>query len=141
MDIPGALTGISTALTIVKQLNEIDARVDEASFKLKIAEVTAALAEAKLGLVDAQQELRDRDIELAELRRKLQFKAEETTSHKGMTYDAIDGKPVGAPYCTLCEAQGKFIRLVEHVNVSGQPWKCPVCKADFQWPTRFSDPR
>lgn len=141
MDIPGALTGISTALSIVKQLNEIDSRVDEASFKLKIAEATSALAEAKLGLVDAQEALRAKDAELSDLRRKLQFKAEETTSYKGMTYDAVDGKPVGAPYCPLCEAQGKYIRLVEYINVSGQPWKCPACKADFQWPARFTDNR
>lgn len=125
----------------MKQLNEIDARVDEASFKLKIAEVTAALAEAKLGLVDAQEALRAKDAELSALRDRLKFKAEETTSYKGLTYDAVDGKPVGAPYCPLCEAQGKFIRLVEYVALPGHPWKCPACKADFQWPHRFSDPR
>lgn len=137
MDLPGALTGISTALTIVKQLNEIDARVDESTFKLKIAELTAALAEAKLGLVDAQEALREKDQELSSARAKLKFKAEETTRYKGMTYDIKDGEPAGVPYCPVCEADGTFIKLVHYTTTAGLPWKCPKCKADMQSVSTF----
>lgn len=132
MDIPGALTGISTALTIAKQLKEIDARIDESTFKLKIAELTAALAEAKLGLIDAQEALREKDAELSTVHAKLKFKAEETTRYEGMTYDVINGEPIGVPYCPVCVEAGVFITLVQHLIDPGMPWKCPKCKADMQ---------
>ncbi|WP_208248083.1 hypothetical protein WGT02_10350 [Rhizobium sp. T1470] len=49
-------------------MNDIDQKVDEASFKLKIAEISSAFAEAKLSLIDAQQELRQKETEIAALK-------------------------------------------------------------------------
>ncbi|MEX2696513.1 hypothetical protein [Rhizobium mongolense] len=86
MDIPAALTGISTAISIVKQLNEIDQKVDESVFKLKIAEATANLAEAKMGLVDAQEVLREKDKELTLLKERLRYRAENLTDYRGYRY-------------------------------------------------------
>lgn len=141
MDIPSALSGVSTALTIVKQLSDIDKRVDEAGFKLRIAEATSALAEAKLGLIDAQEELRSKDREIADLKDRLKYRADNLVDHKGYRYSSVDGKPVGNPICPICEETGSHFKLARMITIAGQPLVCPKCKSDhgnvatFAYPT------
>lgn len=133
MDIPGALSSISTALTIVKQLNEIDARVDEATFKLKIAEITSSLADTKIRLVEAAEEISEKEAEIKSLKLAMSFKAESTTRLKGFTYECNeDGTPKGAPFCPACESNGTMLRLVHYISERGMPWKCAKCKSDYQ---------
>lgn len=55
MDLLSGLSAASTAIGIAKDLREIDRSVDEAGFKLKLAELTSALADTKLALTDAKE--------------------------------------------------------------------------------------
>ena len=57
MDLLTGLTAANQAIGIVKDLREIDQSVDEASYKLKLAELSSALADAKLALADAKVEM------------------------------------------------------------------------------------
>ena len=108
MDLPAALSSVSTALTIVKQLNDIDKRMDEAGFKLKIAEATSALADAKLGLIDAQNEIRSKDAEIVSLKSLFQ-RREETVERSGYRYRCdADGNPIGTAFCPICLDDGRF---------------------------------
>ena len=139
LDIPGALSGVSTALTIVKQLNDIDKKVDEAGFKLRIAEATAALAEAKLGLIDAQEEIKSKDREIAELKAGFKRK-EETVERKGFRYRADkEGNPIGHAFCPVCMEAGSFIPMNE-AHEAGRPTKCPKCKGNFGHVSAYRDP-
>lgn len=140
MDIPGALSGVSTALTIVKQLNDIDKQVDEAGFKLRIAEATASLAEAKLGLIDAQEELRSKDREINDLKERLKYRFDNLVEHKGYRYSSADGNPIGNPLCPICEETGSHIKLVRMITVSGQPLMCPKCKSNHSNVATFGYP-
>lgn len=141
MDIPSALSGVSTALTIVKQLNDIDKQVDEAGFKLRIAEATSALAEAKLGLIDAQEELRLKDREISDLKERLKYRAENLVDHKGYRYSSVEGKPVGDPLCPICEETGSHIKLTRMIALPGQPMMCPKCKSNHGNVQTFAYPR
>lgn len=133
MDIPTTLTSIATAVGILKQLNEIDAKVDEASFKMKIADISSLLADTKLRLIDAAEELREKDTEIKNLKQLLAFKAEHTVRARGFTYECDEGgTPKGVPFCPACEASGTMIKLVHYTTDRGMPWKCPKCKADYQ---------
>ena len=58
MDIQGGLAAAASAIGIVKELRDIERSADEATFKLKIAELSAVLADTKLALIDAQVEIR-----------------------------------------------------------------------------------
>jgi hypothetical protein len=71
LDITTGLTAATTALGIVKDLREIDRSVDEASFKLAIADLTTALADAKISLADAKETLADKDRQIKQLQRDL----------------------------------------------------------------------
>ena len=66
------LTAANLALGLVKDLREIDRSVDEAGFKLKLAELTSALADAKIALSDANLELNESKIKAATLERELE---------------------------------------------------------------------
>lgn len=64
MDLVSGLSAASTALGIVKDLREIDRSVDEAGFKLKLAELTEALADARIALSDAKGEIAEKNSEI-----------------------------------------------------------------------------
>jgi hypothetical protein len=131
MDIPTALTAISTALKIAKDLQEIDKGLAEADLKLKIAELTTALADAKLGIVDVQETIAEKDAEIGRLRRSFEIRAA-TVERNGFKYDVKeDGNPTGRPYCSRCEVMdGVMIRLSTSYK-EGKPLQCPQCKHEY----------
>lgn len=131
MDIAGTITAVGSALKIVKELREIDAHLDQASLKLKVAELTEALAEAKLGLVDVAEELKAKDTIIAQLNERMRYRAENLIDHKGFRYQQVDGVPKGRPYCPVCETKGIYVMVAQDRNTSGHPYKCPSCRADF----------
>jgi len=57
MDLLSGLSAASTAISIAKDLREIDKSVDEATYKLKLAELTEALVDAKLALSEAKEQV------------------------------------------------------------------------------------
>ncbi|WP_296766233.1 hypothetical protein [Sediminimonas sp.] len=67
MDIASGLSAASTAINIAKDLRDIDRSVDEATFKLKIAELTKALADTEIALSEARTELSEKQVEINEL--------------------------------------------------------------------------
>ena len=64
MDIIGGLTAAKLALDLAKDLRAIDRSVDEATFKLKLADLTSALADAQLALSEAKVKMADLEKEL-----------------------------------------------------------------------------
>lgn len=72
MTLMEGLSAANLALGLLKDLRDIDRSVDEASFKLKIAEITSALAEAKIALSDANISLNEKNLEIGKLRSDLE---------------------------------------------------------------------
>jgi hypothetical protein len=64
MDLIQGLAAASAAIGIAKDLREIDRSVDEASYKLKIAELISALADTKIALADAKEKIMPIEAEL-----------------------------------------------------------------------------
>ncbi|WP_428513294.1 hypothetical protein [Roseovarius sp.] len=54
MDLVSGLTAARLAIDLAKDLREIDKSVDEATFKLKLADLTSALADTQVALSDAK---------------------------------------------------------------------------------------
>ncbi|GGD43364.1 hypothetical protein [Aureimonas glaciei] len=137
MDIAGSLAAVGSALTIVKELRAVDAQMDQATMKLKVAELTSALADAKLGLVDVADQLREKDAEISKLRDALRYREDNLISVNGLRYHTKGVHAVGAPICPVCEAKGLFLTVVRDVSSPGHPFKCPSCKANFGNATVF----
>ncbi|WP_298355849.1 hypothetical protein [uncultured Litoreibacter sp.] len=70
-EIVTGLAAANQATQLVKELRSIDSSVDEASFKLKLAELTEALADTKVALSEAKLAIADKDGKLADLNQKL----------------------------------------------------------------------
>lgn len=131
MDIATTISAVGAALGVVKELKQIDAQFDQASLKLKIAELTAALADAKLGLVEVAEALRDKDAKISELAALLKYRADNLVDYNGFRYLAKDGKPSGLPYCPVCEHKGIYVRLAQDRSKAGMPYCCPSCKGNY----------
>lgn len=67
MDLMQGLSAVSAGLGIVKELRDLDRSVDEATFKLKLAELTSSLADAKFALVDAKEQSAELESRISEL--------------------------------------------------------------------------
>lgn len=65
MDVIGGLTAAKLAIDLAKDLRDIDRSVDEAAFKLKLADLTSALADTQVALADAKVRMSDLEAELA----------------------------------------------------------------------------
>ena len=85
MDLIVAISAATKALEGLKLLKEIGKSFDEANFKLKIADISSDVAELKIALTDAKTLLADKDAEISKLRQNFAFKAEHTTSVRGLT--------------------------------------------------------
>ncbi len=72
MDLMSGLTAISHALSIAKELREIDRGVDEAAYKLKIADLIETLADTKIALSEAKEAISEKDAEIAKLLRTIE---------------------------------------------------------------------
>ncbi|PAQ00761.1 hypothetical protein LRP31_07435 [Mesorhizobium mediterraneum] len=131
MDIPGTIAAVGSALSIVKEIRAIDTQIDQATLKLKIAELTSALADAKLGLVDVAQLLHEKAAQITKLTALVKYRAENLVDQNGFRYEAKDGKAFGPPYCPVCEAKGIFLKLAQNRALPGIPYVCPSCKANY----------
>ncbi len=132
MDIPTALTSVSTALGIVSALRNIEKDFDAASFKLHVADLASQLADAKIALLELQDVMQQKDRELARL--KDSFAVKETLVHQG-GFDFIpdsDGGIHGYAVCPRClGVDGRIMRLVRGVLDGRRIATCPQCKQNF----------
>ena len=134
---PSAVIGsISAAIGFAKELVDINKAVDQAQWKLKLAELTSMLADAKMGAVEMQMEIQSRNKEIARLKESFAFR-EKTIEKHGMLYEMRDGRPVGMPFCPRCATvDGLFIKLTA-LQKEGKPSRCPQCKSDFERQTEY----
>ena len=72
MDVIGGLTAVSQAIGIAKELKQIDRTIDDASFRLKIADLIESLAETKIALADAKEEIAKHKREIRKLNETLE---------------------------------------------------------------------
>jgi hypothetical protein len=135
MDIPYILTTVTESVKLIKTLNDVDRSLSEADLKMTIANVTGMLADTKAGISEMGDEIRALKQEIERLQSLLAFRGELVELH-GFKYDAINGAPVGFPYCPACEVtHQKFYRIAE-----GKTWTqraCPHCRFVYGGKARF----
>lgn len=131
MDLGQVIGSITAAIGLAKELVAVDKAVDQAQWKLKLAELTSALADTKVGVVDLKEEIDSRDKEIERLKLAFAFQGETIKKHN-MIYEMQEGgDPVGMPFCPRCLAvDGRYINLTG-LEKPGRPAQCPQCKSDF----------
>lgn len=124
-------TAVTAAIGLSKELIGVDKALHEAEFKLKIAELTVALANAKIGLAEIENQLRQKDGEIARLSAFSMDLAGKVVKN-GFYMDTFeDGSPKGDPYCPYCIERKEGLFRVRHVNKPGRPSMCPHCEMEY----------
>ena len=110
---------------------------DEASFKLRIADITSNLADLKIALTEAKSEAAEKDAEILRLKKEFAFAVENTIMAHGFRYErsSSEGNVQGMPFCPRCEkVDGRLINLAKSI---GRHAICPQCKAEFMHVSRY----
>jgi hypothetical protein len=129
MDLIGGLTAAKLAIDLAKDLRQIDRSVDEAGFKLKLADLTSALADTQVALSEARMEMIDKERKIRELE------------------DSLNSATKG-DLCPKCR-QGRLslvstsrLRIGGPVGIGVEEWKyeCGNFECDFQT-SKLNDPQ
>ena len=102
---------------------------DEASFKLRIADITSNLADLKIALTEAKSEAAEKDAEILRLKKEFAFTVENTIMSHGFRYEkSSSGNVQGMPFCPRCEkVDGRLMKIAK----KGRNGTCPQCKVEF----------
>ena len=130
MDFMGAIATATKAIEGLKLLMSLEKTFDEASFKLRIADITSNLADLKIALTEAKSEAAEKDAEILRLKKEFAFAVENTIMAHGFRYEKSSrGNVQGMPFCPRCEkVDGRLINLAKSM---GRNAICPQCKAQF----------
>ncbi len=136
MDVAALISSATAALGFAKELIEVDRAVDQAQWKLKLAELTSALADLKVGALELKSEIDARDKEIVRLRDAFKFRGQTIKKHDQI-YEMWEGRPVGMPFCPRCLAEDGFHMKLTSLAQPGRPTQCPRCKSMYGRPTEY----
>jgi hypothetical protein len=135
MDFMGAIATATKAIEGLKLLMSLEKTFDEASFKLRIADITSNLADLKTALTEAKSEAAEKDAEIVRLKKEFAFAFENTIIVGGFRYEKSSrGNAQGMPFCPRCEkVDGRLINLAKTGMSTAGLHKaiCPQCKSVF----------
>jgi hypothetical protein len=126
IEVTQTLSTIAAAIGLAKEFRQLNKIVDEAEFKLKMAEIQIALADAKATIAELTGAITERDTEIRHL--TTQFQTEKKyVIIRGLEYATNDsGKPIGHPICPRCKVQNSTrVAMIMSPNHEGS--KCPAC--------------
>ena len=133
MDILGGIAAIKQTLDITKELRSVDARLSDAEYKLRIADLVEKILEAREALNDAKDRERELLQTIERLGTQIQ-KKEKLFDFEGLLYESdINGKSRGNPYCNFCYVkEEKLFRVTTETNDKGIELNCPNCDRYFE---------
>ena len=126
------IAGIQNALAIVGKLRELGKTVEDAEFKMMLADLSNELADEKLEAANLKMEIARLSTENQSLTDRLNTKetVRPVFADGGYRFPGDDGL-----YCTGCfDSRGEKIRLGQSPIAfqSHGHWRCPVCKTFAQ---------
>ena len=122
---------IQQAMEAARKIRELAKTVENADFKMALAELTDALAEAKLESVDLKIALADARQQAADLEAKLQQKQHGEPQVVDGLYEFPDKD---GRFCTRCwdvdQRQVRVADMPSQFHFAGR-WRCPGCQAKY----------
>ncbi|WP_326914818.1 hypothetical protein [Sphingopyxis chilensis] len=126
------VAAIQTSIEVVKKLRELSKKVDNAEFKMLLADLSSELGDAKLEAASLKVDLADLRSKNLELIEKLEARQLGKPSLVEGVY-AFSDDPDGR-FCTNCfDTRHQRVRVAQQhppFDVFGK-WNCPSCKAHF----------
>ena len=123
------LSSIKAATDIAKIVRESGLTLEQAEYKLKLAELVEKLADAKLQIASIQDIIDERDRKIKELEAAAIIRGKVSFEPPYYWLTDENGRRDG-PYCQQCYDSGaKFIRLTGSGNGI---WGCKTCKSVYK---------
>ena len=119
------VTSIKAAWELAKAVKTSAEAIDDAQFKLQIAELIGALADAKIEAAENAEII-------SELTQKLKNKTEMQFTGR-VYYRVLEGREKEGPFCSVCyDNDSKAIRLQPNSDYRhNDDWRCHVCTTYF----------
>ncbi|MGK4305124.1 hypothetical protein ACSMFS_21340 [Shewanella xiamenensis] len=125
--VSAALTSIKTATDVAKLIKDGAKQLDQAEFRLKLADLLGNLADAKIEIVNITELLAAKDAEIRSLQAQLELK-DNLIWEEPFYWKITDGQRDG-PFCQQCfDASNKLIRCINKGYQKGV-WHCHTCKS------------
>lgn len=123
------VTSIQHAIEVVGKLRALSKKIEEADFKMLLADLSGNLADAKLELANVKGEMASLLSENRSLKAQLESRqqAKPSLDQGAYVFAGEEGH-----FCTACfDARGKQVRVSElpHAFRRLGHWQCPVCRA------------
>lgn len=123
--VSAALTSIKTATDVARLIKDGEKQLDQAEFKLKLADLIGNLADARIEIASITELLAAKDAEIRSLQAQLELK-ENLIWEAPLYWTTKDGQRDG-PFCQQCfDTKEKLIRLINKNNQQGL-WHCQTC--------------
>lgn len=125
--VSAALTSIKTAADVAKLIKDGEKQLDQAEFRLKLADLIGNLADARIEIASITELLAAKDTEIRRLQAQLELK-DNLIWEEPFYWKITDGQRDG-PFCQQCfDASNKLIRCVNKGYQQGV-WHCHTCKS------------
>ncbi|WP_323001804.1 hypothetical protein [Denitromonas sp.] len=122
------LSSIKAATDIAKIVRESGLTLEQAEYKLKLAELVEKLADAKLELASIQDVIDERDRQIKELKEAAIVKGKLSFDPPYYWLVGENGLRDG-PFCQQCyDSSAKLIRLTGFGNGY---WECKTCNSNY----------
>ena len=131
MDVLVGLTAVSQALSIARELKDIDQNFDQAELKLKIVNLMNALLDTQVSLSEARMVLENKDAEIIRLKQSLEKRDELIPMEDFFYQPNADGKPFGMPICNTCLEEGFQRKVVQTFTGRKTRAHCNTCKSTY----------
>lgn len=123
------IASIQSAIDIAAKLRVLSKKVEDADFKMLLADLSGDLADAKLEVAQLKIEISRLTSENAELKEKLNARV---TSKPDVSEGAYVFSGEEGHFCTACfDVHGRKVRLASLPDAFRDlaRWQCPSCQA------------
>lgn len=125
--VSAALTSIKTATDVARLIKDGEKQLDQAEFKLKLADLIGNLADARIEIASITELLAAKDAEIRSLQAQLELK--DNLIWEEPFYWKIKDEQRDGPFCQQCfDASNKLIRCINKGYQQGV-WNCHTCKS------------
>ena len=128
---PEILSTIQTSIEIVTKLRTLSKKIEDAEFKMLLADLSNELADAKLEVANLKSALAEVKEENRKLTESAAIKANETPTLKEGAYAFENQEGL---FCTACydtkQQKVRVTPLTSAFRTFGK-WRCPSCKASL----------
>jgi ATP-dependent helicase YprA (DUF1998 family) len=129
---PEILSTIQTSIEIVSKLRTLSKKIEDADFKMLLADLSNELADVKLEVANLKSALADAKEENRKLTESAAIKANDVPILKDGAYAFENQEGL---FCTACydtkQQKVRVTPLTGHFTSFGK-WRCPSCKANLR---------